>query len=43
LKTLGSQGRFESAREAMAEIEAEFDRVSEALRAEFPDGNEESG
>jgi two-component system sensor histidine kinase/response regulator len=43
LKTLGSQGQFESARETMAEIEAEFDRVSEALRAEFPDGNEESG
>jgi len=43
LKTLGSQGQFASARETMAEIEAEFDRVSEALRAEFPDGNEESG
>jgi CheY-like chemotaxis protein len=43
LKTLGSQGQFESARETMAEIEAEFDRVSEALRAEFPDGNQESG
>jgi CheY-like chemotaxis protein/HPt (histidine-containing phosphotransfer) domain-containing protein len=43
LKMLGSQGRFESARETMAEIEAEFDRVSEALRAEFPDGNQESG
>ncbi|MGH2737790.1 MAG: response regulator [Actinomycetota bacterium] len=43
LKTLGSQSQFESARETMAEIEAEFDRVSEALRAEFPDGNEESG
>jgi two-component system sensor histidine kinase/response regulator len=43
LKTLGSQGRFEAARETMAEIEAEFDRVREALRAEFPDGNEESG
>lgn len=43
LKTLGSQGQFESARETMAEMEAEFDRVSEALRAEFPDGNQESG
>jgi two-component system sensor histidine kinase/response regulator len=43
LKMLGSQGRFGSARETMAEIEAEFDRVSEALRAEFPDGNQESG
>ncbi|MGH2696758.1 MAG: response regulator [Actinomycetota bacterium] len=43
LKTLGSQGRFESARATMAEIEAEFDLVSEELRAEFPDGNEESG
>jgi hypothetical protein len=41
LKTLGSQGQFESARETMAEMEAEFDRVSEALRTEFPD--EESG
>jgi CheY-like chemotaxis protein/HPt (histidine-containing phosphotransfer) domain-containing protein len=37
LKTLGSQGNLEAARETMAEIEAEFDRVLVALRAEFPD------
>jgi two-component system sensor histidine kinase/response regulator len=37
LQTVASEGQFESARETMAEIDAEFDRVTDALRAEFPD------
>jgi hypothetical protein len=36
MKMLGSEGRLDAAPETLAALEAEFERVEAAMRAEFP-------